>query len=363
MKIKHLLFCLIFSCAANRSKAQTESVYHDAREFLITGHAFKDATPYQRLPLRYKQNMRPYLWELSERSAGISVCFSTNSSSISVRWKTGNVVRFPHVAETLVKGVDLYGKKDGTWHYAGLGKPSDKQKSEAVLVTGMDSTMKEFILNLPMYETVDSVYIGVSNGSVIKSVERSSVFKSIKPVVFYGTSIVEGASAMRPGMAYPSIISRRLSVEVINLGFSGNALLDKAIGDAMAEIDALCYVMDCGPNLTPSLAKERLVPFIKSLKEKRPGVPLLLVENITYPHSVFDVKTRMKVDSINKIFKDSYATLKKSGMKEIHYLAADKLIGNDGEATVDGIHPTDLGFMRLADQIELKLRKILRLNK
>jgi hypothetical protein len=190
-----------------------------------------------------------------------------------------------------------------------------------------------------MYETVDSVFIGVNNGSDIKTIERSSIFRNIKPIVFYGTSIVEGASAMRPGMAYPSIISRRLGVEAINLGFSGNALLDKPIGEAMAEINASCYVMDCGPNLSP-----------------------LLVENIVYPHARFDQKVRMKVDSTNIVFNHAFTTLHKSGMKGLYYLQADKLIGEDGEATVDGVHPTDLGFMRLANEIEKRLRKILKLK-
>ena len=114
MNIKHklLFYLILFITAINKLHAQP-FVYHDAASFLITGHAFKDADTYKRLPLRYKQNMRPYLWELSERSAGISICFATNSPAISVKWKTGTVVRFPHVAETLIKGVDLYGRQNG----------------------------------------------------------------------------------------------------------------------------------------------------------------------------------------------------------------------------------------------------------
>ena len=94
----------------------------------------------------------------------------------------------------------------------------------------------------------------------------------------------------------------------------------------------------------------------------RGGVPVLLVENIVYPHARFEQAVRRKVDSTNQIFREVFAALKKEGMKNLYYLPAEHLIGDDGEATVDGVHPTDLGFMRLARRIEEKLKKILKLK-
>ncbi|HVN78895.1 MAG TPA: SGNH/GDSL hydrolase family protein [Terriglobia bacterium] len=42
------------------------------------------------------------------------------------------------------------------------------------------------------------------------------------------------------------------------------------------------------------------------------------------------------------------------------YLQGDRLLGQDGEATVDGTHPTDLGFLRMADAMEPTLREALK---
>ena len=42
------------------------------------------------------------------------------------------------------------------------------------------------------------------------------------PVVFYGTSITQGGCASRPGMSYQAILGRRLNLDHVNLGFSGN---------------------------------------------------------------------------------------------------------------------------------------------
>ena len=47
-------------------------------------------------------------------------------------------------------------------------------------------------------------------------------------------------------------------------------------------------------------------------------------------------------------FNEAYTTLKKEGMNDLYYLPAKDLIGDDGEATVDGAHLTDLGFTRIA---------------
>ena len=160
----------------------------------------------------------------------------------------------------------------------------------------------------------------------------------LKPIVFYGTSITQGASAMRPGMAYTALIERHLNIETINLGFSGNGMLENELGEIMAKIDASCYVIDCGGNLTPRLALERTMPFIKYLRQKAPGVPILLVEHLYFTTGRFNKSIWQSIDSINVAFRDAFVTLKKEGMKDLYYLPAEKLIGSDGEGTVDGAH-------------------------
>ena len=56
------------------------------------------------------------------------------------------------------------------------------------------------------------------------------------PVVVYGTSITQGANASRPGMAYTNILSRRLNVEFVNLGFSGSGRGEPEVAEVIAGI-------------------------------------------------------------------------------------------------------------------------------
>ena len=101
------------------------------------------------------------------------------------------------------------------------------------------------------------------------------------------------------------------------------------------------------------------MPFIRLLRKNRPGIPILLVEHLIFPTSRFIKNTGQRIHEINMAFSQAYAILKKEGMKDLYYLPAKQQIGDDGEATVDGAHLTDLGFTRIALQMEEQLKKIL----
>lgn len=44
----------------------------------------------------------------------------------------------------------------------------------------------------------------------------------------------------------------------------------------------------------------------------------------------------------------------------MYYVHAAELLGADGEDTVDGTHPTDLGFLRMAETMSGVLMPLLR---
>lgn len=354
--ISYILFAC---CILINLMGQAQQKYYAASSFQLLGRAYPQETQYQRFPERLKPLLRGPVWQLSMASAGLAVLFETDSKQISAKWKTGNTISFSHVAGTLVKGVDLYGFDQGKWFYAGIGRPTQAQYQQSLLSDHMNGEMRQYLLYLPDYETADSVFIGVDSDATIRIPTIPAIVDG-KPIVCYGTSIMQGASAMRPGMAYPALIERKLGKETINLGFSGNGQLDSILAIIMSEIDASIYVIDCGPNLTPQMARERTYPFIKLLHEKKSNVPILLVENLIYPTSRFNQTINKKVIEINQGFVEAYTRLKKEGIKNLYYLKADHLIGDDGEATVDGTHLTDLGFYRMSEIIGKKIGKILK---
>jgi hypothetical protein len=96
---------------------------------------------------------------------------------------------------------------------------------------------KEYMIYLPLYDGVDHMEIGIDSTATIYA-PSGSLAEGGLPILFYGTSITQGGCVSRPGMAYPSIISRKLDKPVINLGFSGNGRMDGNMADWIKTIPA-----------------------------------------------------------------------------------------------------------------------------
>jgi lysophospholipase L1-like esterase len=335
-------------------------LWRDARELTIEGKGWMDTQSfYDRLPARAESIVRRGVWGLSHNSAGLRVRFVSDATRIAARWSLrGKSLEMAHMPASGVSGLDLYVKRGRNWFWLGAGRPSNWPTNEAVLVSGLKPIKREYALYLPLYNGVHEVKVGFSGGNVLEPPGLTPAI--VKPILFYGTSIVQGGCAARPGMAYPAILGRRLDWPTINLGFSGNAFGEPEMADLLAELDPAIFVLDPLPNMTDEMVASRMESFITSLRRAHPRTPIVLVESIDFPAGEFVVQTRDRVAGKNAKLKEIYQRLTKSGQKRIIYVSTEKLIGHDGEATVDGVHPTDLGFVRMADALEPVLRRALK---
>lgn len=159
-------------------------------------------------------------------------------------------------------------------------------------------------------------------------------------------------------MAHTNILERWLNRECINLGFSGNALLDLEIAELIATVDASMFVLDFLPNATVEQMKERAEKFYSIVRSKHPDTPILFVEDPIFTHSRFDKRVAREVKAKNETIAAIFQSMKKTGEKNIYLLSSKDIIGHDGEATVDGIHFTDLGFMRYAEVLYPLIKNI-----
>lgn len=286
----------------------------------------------------------------------MSCRFTTNAPEIQVRY-TLLLERLErsHMPATGVSGVDLYTLlENGQWRWIGTAQPS-QVRVVATLIREMAPGRRTYMLYLPLYNGIDSLEIGVTQGAAFEPIGP----RSAQPIVFYGTSIMQGACASRPGMAIPAILGRRLNVPVINLGFSGNGRMEPEVGQLLTELDASIFVIDCLPNISPRETAERTEPLVRILRERRPTTPILLVEDRVSPYAVVQPARQEAHQKRHAALREAYERLTTSGVQKLYYLAGDGLLGSDGEATVDGSHPTDLGMMRYADEYEKVLRTIL----
>lgn len=356
--ILFLFFCSSYFRISAAPAGGDSIVFHDGHEFAVIGK-YHDEKNYLRFPAPYENTLREAVWKLSRHSAGIGIRFRTDSRNILVRWTVLNEGNLPHMPATGVRGVDLYAHTGKEWQYVRTGFPSEKTTEYALLTKG-DGIAREYLLNLPLYDGVASVEIGV-DASAETGPPRVRYLLDKKPVVYYGTSIAQGGCASRPGMAFTSILARRLDRSFINFGFSGNGTIETSVGEAMTEVDAALYVIDCNANTKAELIYDRTLALVRMLKSRRQDTPVLLVEGFMNESYYFNPAAGVN-DAIaqqQNELRRAYDTLRKSGVKGLYYHEGEGLIGRDHEATVDGIHPNDIGMMRMADALFPVIRKIL----
>jgi len=313
---------------------------------------------YDRLPVSYKEIVRKPVWDLSKNSAGLSIRFLSNSSVISVKWELLNNFSMDHMPDTGIKGVDLYFKNKDDWQYINTGRPVGF-KNEYKLIENMDNELREYRVFLPLYDGLKSIEIGIDNSSFIRKPEKSEK----KPIIFYGTSITQGATASRPGMVHTNIISRKLDRNVINFGFSGNGRMEQPISRLISESNPAFYVIECMPNMfPPDMVTSNTIPLVDTIRNKHPNTPIILVNLFTSPLTVLDNNANKGTNEMNNALKTEYEKMISSGYDNIIYLESSNALGNDFEGTVDAVHFTDLGFKRYSNFLIEKFKEYDLLN-
>lgn len=327
----------------------------------IEGKGWTDTkTPFDRLPEKAEKLVPERVWARSMNSAGMSVTFDTNSPTIVIRWKLRHPsITSPYLSSMSVAGLDLYLREGNKWLWAAAKPPKAFPETTETFLKDLSLELREYLLYLPIYNGVEKVEIGVLEGSKFGKAAEPKVEK---PIVFYGTSSVQGNAASRPGMTYVSQLGRRLARPVINLGFSGLCHMEPALADLLAELDPAMYVIDCLPNMQEKEITERTIPLVKRIRESRPKTPIVLIEHLPYSQILWNPEIRKSVALKNKLLSDEFAKLKSQGVSNIFYIKGDNLLSGEGDSTVDGIHPTDLGFLQMTNALEPILKNILSLK-
>jgi hypothetical protein len=323
------------------------------------------ANYYNRLPSAAEQLVRKEVWDLAKNTAGEYLDFKTTAQKIVVKYQLKGGKSLDNMPTLGVSGLDLYAQDmQNNWHWVKAAYSFRDTVTYSYANFDAAIKIKKFRLYLPLYNTPKWLKIGVGVNDEFKLEEANEK----KPLVFYGTSIMQGASASRPGMAWLNILGRKLNLPVVNLGFSGNGRLESPLIDLMNQTDARLFVLDCQPNLhdqkvyTAAEIEKRITSAVQSLKTKHPNTPILLVEHSSgLPQMNLDSELTGRYIWTSGILNNTYQKLQQSGIKELYILTA-KEIGFNDNSTIDGTHPNDFGMMQYADAYEKVIRKILLLK-
>ena len=336
-------------------KPEDDVVWFDVRTAPVDIYGFynpKTEPRFHRLPKEVTDKCGDGVKALETHTAGGRVRFKTDSPYIAIKAEWPWRFKMANMSGSGSSGFDLFARenKNGQFYFLGAAMPpADGADS------GFDSKMRaegemcEYILSFPLYNTVSNLYIGIKRGCTLLAGEK---YKIQKPFVYYGSSITQGGCATRPSTCYQAYISHRFDADFINLGFSGSALGEEAMAQYIAGLDMSAFILDYDYNApTAEHLKATHLPFYRTVREKQPDVPIVMVSR---PHPVSE-KSR-------DVIKATYDYAVAAGDKNVAFVDGGDLFKGDfyTNCTVDGCHPNDLGFYRMATVIGNALEGLMR---
>lgn len=309
--------------------------------------------PYHRLPESVAAATSRGVHSLMWHTAGGRVRFAANSPYIAIKIVMTNASEtMPHITKTGQSGCDLYAYNDGEHRYIGSFIPPSGPACgyESLIPVGID--MRTYTINMPLYDCVSELYVGLARGAEL---EEPRPYGNPVPVVYYGSSITQGGCASRPGNAYLSMIERQLDTDYINLGFSGSAKGEKPIAEYLASLQASVFVCDYDHNASLDGLKQTHLPLYRTYREKNPDTPIIFVSKPDFRGGE-DTERRA-------VIRNTYQTAREEGDKNVYFIDGEGLFAGElrDSCTVDGCHPNDLGFFRMAQVIGKEIRKVLKI--
>lgn len=331
-------------------------VWVDGVSLPLESRGFSDTKSfYSRLPAdvvsSLPQEMRGVRY-MQRQSTGHYFIFKTDSDVLSVEWvleeKKG---RDPFIPPQGMYGVDIYRGTGTGWRFVKNGRLSASDDPVNRTSVSLPPGLKPVLVYLPTRGVVTSVRIGLRKGARLERYLHPSGI--VKPVVHYGTSLVHGGCASRPGLCFANRAGRLADVPYVNLGFSGGARLEAIMARAMARIEASLYIIDPVWNSSERVVHERFERFVRILHEAHPDTPILVCEG---------AESDGRRNPGNDAIKGEVARLRAedpslSGC--LHYLPSDGMLPQDGESTHDYCHPNDYGSIQMSEVFARKIRSIL----
>ena len=334
---------------AVKTKVEREGlVFRNCMEAPFSLHGLmREGDRFCRLPKAVAEATSEGVAYLYADTAGGRVRFATDSPFIAIHAEFDKVGKMPHFALSGSSGFDLYTDD----RYRATFMPPFDLAGGYESIVNLDGKLHEITVNFPLYSEIKELFIGLDAGAKLLPPKDYTVGK---PVVYYGSSITQGGCASKPGSSYQSILSRRLDCDYVNLGFSGNAKGETVMAEYVASLSMSAFVFDYDQNApTPEHLEATHGTFFDIVRSAQPNLPILMLTRPVYDRGELE-------EANERIIRRTYETARAAGDQNVALITAEKLLALvEDNGTVDGVHPTDSGFLSMANAIEPVLRKAL----
>ena len=178
-------------------------------------------------------------------------------------------------------------------------------------------------------------------------------YRDVAPILYYGASIDQGGCASRPDCSYPAMLSKWNNIDYINLGFSGNCKGEQMMAEYLSGIDCSLFFMAYDGNVSVDHLRETHFRFYEIYRRRRKDVPIVFMSVPCFDNYPNTKERR-------EILRQSFLKAREQGDSKVYFIDGETLFGKEDReiCTVEGIHPNDLGFYRIAKVINKLYQEI-----
>ena len=305
-----------------------------------------------RLPSELMEKI-PSLSFLGKRPVGARMCFRTNSPVFKIKIELETLSVDIGMSIYACQSAFVYLGEKSSSKFLGIANPYNYESKVFEREFNKSSEMEDITVFLPRNEIVKNISVFINDDAEIC---QPTPYKYTKPVLFYGSSITESGICGNMACAYTAIISRHLDTDYYNFGFSGNAKGEIEMAEYISSLDISAFVYDYDHNApTAEHLRKTHLPFFKLVREKKPNLPIIMMSR---PYANYgDEEMERK-----SIIKATYDYAIQSGDKNVYFIDGEDYFENDSDKElffIDTVHPTDIGFYKMAQVIEPVIKKIL----
>lgn len=312
---------------------------------------------FERMPAQacdVSDRMRP----MYQRSPGARLRFVTDASTLQIELTYAQKpVYGANLSLIAASSADCYCGSGQQARFLGLCSPAsiDQMQAQATIVTQLTAPALVTVA-LPSRAPLTQVRIGVND---LAQMLPPPPYTYPAPVLFYGSSITEGFCASRPSMSYAALVCRWLDADWRNLGFAGAARGEMPVARYIAAQKLGAFVLDYdhnAPDAEHLLATHE--PFFRIVRDADPELPILMMSRPDVDLNPQDSARR------RDIVRRTYDHARAQGDRHVWFLDGHTLFDGPNRSflTIDGCHPTDLGFYRMAQAVYPILSQMLALG-
>lgn len=343
--------------AVNNTIGETDVVFYDVRKdpFEVYGlYNYRSEPVFCRMPTDIASATSEGVSKLCYQTAGGRIRFSTDSDYIAIHADMHRVSHFSHMPMTGSAGFDLFidEPESGISRFHRPFIPAHNMTDGYESKINLKSKkLRHFTIYFPTYSGVKNLYIGIRDGS---SLGGGMPYREALPIVYYGSSITQGGCSSRPGNAYQSVVSRRLGLDFVNLGFSGSGKAEDVMLDYLKTIPMSAFVSDYDHN-APDVEhlKNTHLKLYQAIRSTQPDIPYIMLSCVDF--DCFYDQNILRRDVVY----NTYLYAREHGDRNVYFIDGAGVFRGPYEdmCTVDGCHPNDLGFALMADAVEATLKR------